>query len=308
MSKSFVAPQQERRNPHQNPVRSHKGGYLRCPFNITSSYAELAEKRVHEDLARGGRVSAVVADKDGVMSSLTGLQVDRDEIDGGSGGRPWCRAGVGASRLSGREKRAQQEQAELIYGRGALAGYDDTSAASGAVSARGELSQEHLFGLHARDRAALQRVIPRATSETVKRRRVEGVRKELLSLGHHRHCGSAPLHTNSAADREPEAENDVEGNSEGHRLASPHARTPFPPPAPGASRNGASVLPCSSGSKGDPSGADAAAERSSRSGPSDAQLQCASRQAPTMPIRPKNRMQMLDDLRAQALMRKGRHR
>ncbi|KAG5496598.1 hypothetical protein JIQ42_03428 [Leishmania sp. Namibia] len=314
MSSSFVAQQQESRNPHQNPVRSHKGGYLRCPFNISSSYAELAERRVREDLARGGRGRAAVADKDGVVvSSSTGPPVDRDDSDGDFGGRPWSRAGVGASRLSGKEKRVQQEQAELIYGRGALAGGDDISADTGAAPVRSGLCQEHMFAVHARDQVALQKVMPRAVREKVKRRRVDGLKKERFPLGHDPRRGSAPSCTSRAAGSEAAGEDGVERSSEDHTTLPPHnGQRPSSSPAAGLSRDGASVPPRAAGGKCNPSSTDTCAERSSRSAPPYAPLQGPPRQAPTpiptstAPSRPKNRMQMLDDLRASALMGKRR--
>ncbi|KAG5473128.1 hypothetical protein CUR178_03046 [Leishmania enriettii] len=313
MSSSFVAQQQESRNLPQNPVRSHKGGYLRCPFNISSSYAELAERRVREDLAHVGHGRAAVADKDGVMlSSSAGPQVDRDDIDGDFGGRPWSRAGVGASRLSGKEKRAQQEQAELIYGRGALAGDDDMSADSGAAPVRSGLCQEHMFGVHAHDQVALQKVMPRAVREKVKRRRVEGLKKERFPLGHYPHRGSATSCASRLAGSEAAGEDGVERSSEDHTTLPPHNGQRPSSPAAGLSRDGASVPPRAARGKRPPSSVDACAERSSRSAPSDAPLLGPPRQAPTpmptstAPSRPKNRMQMLDDLRASALMGKRR--
>ncbi|CAG9578330.1 conserved hypothetical protein [Leishmania major strain Friedlin] len=317
MPSSFAAQQQGSCNPHQNPVRSHKGGYLRCPFNISSSYAELAERRVHEDLACG-RSRAAVADKDGVKAfPSTGPQVDSDGIDGDFAGRPWSRAGVGANRLSGKEKRTQQEQAEHIYGRGTLAEDDGAVAATGAVSVTSDLLQENMFAVDVRERAALQKVVPRAVREQVKRRKLEDVKKERLSPGNHCRHGCAPLHTDRAAGEEAGEDDDVESRSEDHMAGPPRERTRFSSPAAGSSRVGAPPLPHSAGSKDHPSGgsssANVGAERSPRSGPSDASAQRPPLREPTpAPVSaksncPKNRMQMLDGLRASALMnKKGR--
>ncbi|CBZ36161.1 hypothetical protein, conserved [Leishmania donovani] len=321
MPSSFAAQQQGSCNPHQNPVRSHKGGYLRCPFNISSSYAELAERRVREDLTRGrssGRSGAAVADKDGVMAfSSTGPQLDSDGIDGDFAGRPWSRAGVGANRLSGKEKRTQQEQAELIYGRGTLAGDDGVVAATGAVSVTSDLSRENMFAVDVRDRAALQKVVPRAVREKVKRRKLEDFKKERLSPGNHHRHGCAPLHTDRAADEEAGEEDGVESRSEDHMAVPPPECTRFSLPAAGPSRNGVPPFPHSAGSKdhssGGSSSANARAERLPGSGPSDASAQRPPLREPTpapasaKPNCPKNRMQMLDGLRASALMgKKGR--
>ncbi|CBZ28818.1 conserved hypothetical protein [Leishmania mexicana MHOM/GT/2001/U1103] len=318
MPSSVAAQPQGSCNPHQNPVRSHKGGYLCCPFNISSSYAALAERRVREDLARGrGRVA--VADKDGVTAlSSTGSHVDSDGIDSDFAGRPWSRAGVGANRLSAKEKRTQQEQAELIYGHGTLAGDDGFVAATGAASITGDLSQENMFAVDVRDRAALQKVVPRAVREKVKRRKLEEFKKERLSPGNH-HChGCAPLHTDRTADKEVGEEDGVESRSEDHIAVPPHERTRFSLPAAGSSRNGAPPLPYSAGGKAHPSGGSsgvkACAERSPRSGPPDASAQHPPLRQPTptpgstKPNCPKNRMQMLDGLRASALMGKKNRR
>ncbi|CAJ1031750.1 hypothetical protein Q4I32_005929 [Leishmania shawi] len=318
MPSSFAAQQQGSRNPHQNPVRSHKGGYLRCPFNISPSYAELAEMRVREDLACGGSRTAV-ADRDGMMASLsTGPQVNGDGIDGDFGSRPWCRAGVGASRLSGKEKRIQQEQAELIYGRGALASDDGIGEATGTVSVGSGRSRENMFAVDARDQAALQQVVPRAVREKVKRRKFENLKKECLPPDHYHRHDCAPMPTNRAAGSEVREEDDVGLDSEDHTKAPLHKRTLLSPAAARTPRNDTSRLSHSAGSEAHPSGssngASAGAEQSPRSGPSGASVQRAPLQAPTpapaltTPRCLKNRMQMLDDLRVSALVGKRRRR
>ncbi|GET90739.1 hypothetical protein, conserved [Leishmania tarentolae] len=321
MPSSFSAQQQGSRNPHQNPVRSHKGGYLRCPFNISSSYAELAARRVREDLAHGsnsGRSRVAVADKDGVMvSSSTGSLVDGDGIDADFAGRPWSRAGVGASMLSGKEKRTQQEQAELIYGRGTLAGDDGVVAPTGAVPVTGDASQENMFAVDVRDRAALQKVLPRAVREKVKRRRLDDFEKEHLPPGKHYRHVSAPVRANHLGEEVGE-EHGVESCSEDHMALLPHTHTHFSAQATDSYTHGVSPLPHSAGSKGHlrsgSNGASSRAERLSRNDSSDALAQHQPFPAPTSapaskkPSSPKNRMQMLDALRASALMGKKSRR
>jgi hypothetical protein len=287
---NFAAQNRSSRNPHQNPVKSHKGGYLRCPFNISAGYAELAEKRVREDLARGGagaRGAAAVADKDGLLSSSlsSGRQVGVDDGTDGNGGRPWSRAGVGASKLSGKEKRTQQEQAELIYGRGSFSNGDGDDATAGTISALGRgPSQEHMFAVDSRDQAALQQVVPRAVREKVKRRKLEEGKQSRMQLVQH----TPHRQTGSGADAR-------EAKREGEHRSTVHHTD--------GNREGSTRM--SAGSSNGGSGNAAASQSSS------------TRQAPATPPagklqredgKPKNKMQMLDDLRSSALMGKKRMR
>lgn len=150
---------------HQGPIRSNKGGYLRLPFRINPTFAELAESRVAKEAMTastrrgghydGGSKLAVQADPDGLH---------RDDGDG-DGGRPWTRAGVGATKLSNTAKRSQQTQAEVIYG-------------SEAISLKGSADQgreaDQLFAVDTREKMALQQVVPRRLREDLKRSRNDG--------------------------------------------------------------------------------------------------------------------------------------
>ncbi|KAK7194250.1 hypothetical protein NESM_000339800 [Novymonas esmeraldas] len=274
MTSSFAAQKYGSQNPHQNPVRSHRGGYLRCPFTISANFAELAEKRVREDLVHGGsgRGRTAVVDKDAVQSSSSaaaaGQRTDLDGVESDLGGRPWSRAGVGAVKLTGKEKRMQQEQAELIYGRGSLAAVDDDDSAAAAT-------QENMFAVDARDQAALRHVVPRAVREKAKRRQLGEVRKERRPLGHHTRRDAAPR--------------DEEDGDKGRLPGSATA----PSPRCSAAADAPAVLSSSSSPP---------AQRSPRHTPAPVS---ASEPAPG---RPKSRMQMLDDLRTSALSGKKRRR
>ncbi|KPI90391.1 hypothetical protein ABL78_0467 [Leptomonas seymouri] len=299
MTSSFAAQNRGSHNAHQNPVRSHKGGYLRCPFNISASYAELAEKRVRDDLARGGmgaRGAAAVADKDGLLSSSTfsssaSRQVNGDDGFGGSEGRPWSRAGVGSNKLSSKEKRTQQEQAELIYGRGSLAHGDDATA--GAASMGHGPSQENMFAVDSRDQAALQKVVPRAVREKVKRRKLEEVTQGRMQLGQHTHHGRTG------------------GGGEGDERASTNADETEE--LTEASKNVTSwnaalvkSFALQKNRPGPPSEV-AAQQKSPRQSP-PAAAAAPPNASLLSDTKPKNRMQMLDALRSSALMGKKRRR
>ncbi|KPA83155.1 hypothetical protein ABB37_02851 [Leptomonas pyrrhocoris] len=299
MSSSFAAQNHGSRNAHQTPVKSHKGGYLRCPFNISASYAELAEKRVREDLARGGggvRGPTAVADKDGLLSSSslsspTNRRVDGDGGLEGSEGRPWSRAGVGASKLSSKEKRMQQEQAELIYGRGSLASGDADDATAGTASLSHGPSQENMFAVDSRDQATLQRVVPRGVREKVKRRRLEDVRQERIQLGHHTH-----------RNRTERGSNDDEraGTSGEEAKTLPRASaTPY-----NAKSTSAAPVTASKSFTGSNPDDVPAEHKSSRQSPAAEPPNTVHRSD----AKPKNRMQMLDDLRSSALIGKKRRR
>ncbi|KAG5498646.1 hypothetical protein JKF63_02932 [Porcisia hertigi] len=318
MPSSFAAQRQGSHNPHQNPLRSHKGGYLRCPFNISTSYAQLAERRVCEDLSRSsGKVA--VADMDGLMSSSSaGRHADGDATECDFGGRPWTRAGVGANGLSGKEKRTQQEQAELIYGRGTLGGDEDITTAAGVVSVRSNVTQENMFAVDSRDKSALQRVVPRAVREKIRRCKPEDPKKERFTSGQpHRH-GFALLHLNGASDVETVKKKGDRRDSEDPVEAPLAGRVDFSLAAACSSQNTASHVLQSASSKSHASGSDggakARAEQSPRLSPAAAPPQRSPLQMATpvdekiAPSRPKNRMQMLDDVRVSALLGKRRRR
>lgn len=296
MTSSFAAQQHGSRNPHQNPVRSHKGGYLRCPFNISASYAELAERRVREDLARGGRSTTAVTSKDGLSTSSA---VSLDGVEGDFEGRPWSRAGVGAKKLTGKEKRMQQEQAELIYGRGSLAGADDSAGTPGAAA-----SQENMFAVDARDQAALQQVVPRAVREKVKRRKFEELKKERRPLGQHHHLRTGPtaasgddaVHTQASGHDSDEGELRRGSRREATAEWAQSSLAHRPSGSPVHSAEAAAAVPVSAAGAGSATPATAPVPQALRAAPAASSN------------RPKNRMQMLDDLRAAALTGKKRRR
>lgn len=299
MTSSFAAQNRGSYNAHQNPVKSHKGGYLRCPFNISGTYAALAEKRVKEDLARGSSArggGTAVADKDGLLTSASaGSHSDANDGPEGSEGRPWSRAGVGAAKLSGKEKRTQQEQAELIYGRGSPAdgeGEESTSH-SGGGSGNG-MSQEHMFAVDTRDQSALQQVVPRAVREKVKRRRFEELKQGRTQLGHHtphhnrvERSGGDETVAESGETREVEPQASKSVPSSGRSALSSAA----------TNLTGPSLPSSNSTSNGGPS-----YSSSPRAAPPTSSV---SQREPTKPM---NRMQMLDALRSSALTGKKRKR
>lgn len=294
---SFRAQNHDNRNAHQNPVKSHRGGYLRCPFNISATYAEMAEKRVRDDLARGcggssARGAVAVADKDGLQmsssfsSSAVGAGNGSDDAEVNEG-RPWSRAGVGASKLSGKEKRTQQEQAELIYGRGAMAsGGDDATA--GTVSLERGPSQENMFAVDKRDQAVLQQAVPRAVREKVKRRKLEEMKRQgRMQLGHHtpRDRGERSGDEEGSADRTNDGEGDV--------LSKASATVSIAKAAPVAAKPSKGALVSST--------ENTSVLRHSPPTPQAGSLQRGN-------AKPKNRMQLLDDLRSSALLGKKRWR
>lgn len=132
----------------RRPVTSSKGGYLRCPFDISARFSQLAERHVTAGIASAKTASAMREDKDGIEEPL-----------GKEGGRPWTRAGVGAGHLSAKEKRLQQEQAEKIYG-----------AESKSLTAD-ETSETNHFAVDLREQEALKRVLPRHVRLDKRRRR-----------------------------------------------------------------------------------------------------------------------------------------
>lgn len=137
----------------QRPITSSKGGYLRCPFDIDGGFAELAARHVQAGAKTNASAASAAAED------------DKDGMETGDGTRPWTRAGVGARQLSAKERRAQQEQAEKVYGTGLMT----ATSTSGEVAAN--TPQEHLFAVDMREQMALQKVVTRAARMERKRQR-----------------------------------------------------------------------------------------------------------------------------------------
>ncbi|RNF18264.1 uncharacterized protein Tco025E_04576 [Trypanosoma conorhini] len=132
----------------QRPVKSSRGGYLRCPFVIGPAFAAVAERH-----AAGGALSHKSHRLHAVRGSDGGHAADSEE-DGVC--RPWNRAGVGAKALSAKERRLQQQEAENIYGSTAVNDADEKNGDASKAPGAG-LS----VALSSWEKTALKRVVPR---------------------------------------------------------------------------------------------------------------------------------------------------
>ncbi|EKF37904.1 hypothetical protein MOQ_001899 [Trypanosoma cruzi marinkellei] len=151
----------------QQPVKSGRGGYLRCPFDIDSAFAAMAESN-----AVGGAFSHKTHRPHAVRESGAGNDGDDDEDDVC---RPWNRAGVGAKALSAKERRSQQQDAERIYGSlGACNVDENTGDASTAPD--GGLA----VALSTWEKTALQRVLPRGVLKRKRQRNNENCGEEAM--------------------------------------------------------------------------------------------------------------------------------
>jgi hypothetical protein len=81
-----------------NPVRNNFGGYLRSPFHVAT------------DILGDAKVAS------GTAKRAVELAGDIQESAAAAAERPWVRAGVGAGRLSVKEKNEQLYEAKQIYG------------------------------------------------------------------------------------------------------------------------------------------------------------------------------------------------
>lgn len=83
------------------PLRDSRGGYLRSPFEVNLDTVFSG--------GRGGSASLPPS-----TSAASGNRMIKSEVD--IEARPWQRAGVGASKLSAKERLAQIDEAKKIYG------------------------------------------------------------------------------------------------------------------------------------------------------------------------------------------------
>jgi hypothetical protein len=96
----FQRQQQQHPSAHvaSNPVRNNFGGYLRSPFHVAT------------DILGDAKVAS------GTAKRAVELSGDIQESAAAAAERPWVRAGVGAGRLSVKEKNEQLYEAKQIYG------------------------------------------------------------------------------------------------------------------------------------------------------------------------------------------------
>lgn len=154
-----------------NPVRANTGGYLRSPIAISSAFALSAEKHVSQS--------------DAVLRKMKPWQKSGRAASGGEGEeseerllaqRAWTRAGVGAGRLTAKEKSSQQSNAETVYGK--------NSALEDGEEDEGSSARAPLFGVDHRDQTAMQAAVPRSIrrhQELQHKQRQQRVTEESLS-------------------------------------------------------------------------------------------------------------------------------
>lgn len=124
-SSSFV--HRSSQSPASQPVTSRKGGYLRSPFDVDfgSLPIPLLSKQSNQQASAGSRAQQVAASLDAARTSRVRSREEAEGMGGNDVERPWHRAGVGASRLSMKEKQRQQAEAREVY--------DPTSAPDAAA-------------------------------------------------------------------------------------------------------------------------------------------------------------------------------
>ncbi|ORC90931.1 uncharacterized protein TM35_000073550 [Trypanosoma theileri] len=156
----------------QQPVRSHRGGYLRCPFSIQSDLAAMAERHAGSAFHSNNKARAIRRTETAQSNYTQRREGEEDDSD--DNGRPWSRAGVGAHTLTAKERRAQQEEAERIYGlnnnnnNNNTEEYINTNTIGDGNSGVSAMSASHTsasdglpVALAAWEKSALQRVVPR---------------------------------------------------------------------------------------------------------------------------------------------------
>ncbi|EKG05729.1 hypothetical protein TCSYLVIO_003191 [Trypanosoma cruzi] len=151
----------------QQPVKSGRGGYLRCPFDIDSAFAAMAELN-----AAGGALGHKTHRPHAVRGSGAGNDGDNDEDDVC---RPWNRAGVGAKALSAKERRSQQQDAERIYGSMAGCNVDENTGDASTAPDKGLA-----VALSTWEKTALQRVLPRGVLKRKRQRNNENCGEEAV--------------------------------------------------------------------------------------------------------------------------------
>ncbi|CCW68036.1 unnamed protein product [Phytomonas sp. Hart1] len=165
----------------QQPITSRKGGYLRCPFEISPHFSDLAARLVASSSTKHApRSRASEAD---------------DEAEGVCEGRPWTRAGIDARRLTTREKLAQQTQSEQIYGSnlGSAPAEDlkadpvDPPTRSSTRDGEGRRGGGGAFAMDIREKQALQKLLPRHLRGRQERGASEGA--SVLPNSNHRREG-----------------------------------------------------------------------------------------------------------------------
>ncbi|EAN91050.1 hypothetical protein C3747_41g306 [Trypanosoma cruzi] len=151
----------------QQPVKSGRGGYLRCPFDIDSAFAAMAELN-----AAGGALGHKTHRPHAVSGSGAGNDGENDEDDVC---RPWNRAGVGAKALSAKERRSQQQDAERIYGSMAACNVDEITGDASTAPDKGLA-----VALSTWEKTALQRVLPRGVLKRKRQRNNENCGEEAV--------------------------------------------------------------------------------------------------------------------------------
>lgn len=144
------------------PLRAHTGGYLRSPFTISGAFAEAAEKYV------GGSSTSLQAWK-----KYSAEGEDGESASSGGEGRQWTRAGVGAGKLSVRDRRAQQSNAERVYSdQAGLFSKEAQEVDSLPSESLLQSSQGHMFGVDNRDKETMKKLMTRKIKQERFRRGV----------------------------------------------------------------------------------------------------------------------------------------
>ncbi|RNF01360.1 hypothetical protein TraAM80_07081 [Trypanosoma rangeli] len=175
------------RSTLQHPVKSSRGGYLRCPFDIDPAFALTAERH-----AAGGSLSHESHRLHAVRGSGDGHDADNNEDDIC---RPWNRAGVGAKALSAKERRLQQQEAESIYGSIATNNADEKNEDASTASDAGLA-----VALSSWEKTALQRVVPRGVLKKKAQRNGESCTEAMSDEGRHK-VGRQQRHQHVVGDK-----------------------------------------------------------------------------------------------------------
>lgn len=127
-----------------NPVRSSKGGYLRSPFEISTDFSEQAARFV-----LGGAGTKAFRRAEGEPESAGAA---------GEKSRKWLRAGVGADRMTQRERQLQMEQSRLAYGDVVGPAGSAGDEASGEHNHHHQQRQAHVVGASMEERQMLKKI------------------------------------------------------------------------------------------------------------------------------------------------------